>query len=181
MKSAVFNAKQSQLFHWWISWSVRGKKGIRQTVLCRFVSHSALFNWVKILCCWKKLQKVIIVFKYSGSFDYIPHYCLCLLLTSSSLHKHCFVCACPRWCMWALLAVGQEVVIPKSDKMGSVPTQWTQTHSGVHWDHCRHTQTHTYTHDIHPLTGSVNNGDTHMFRHLLFLWALSVSLYIPKD
>lgn len=133
------------------------------------------------LCCWIKVLEEVISFEYSCSLDYILHWRLYLLLTSSSHHHYCFVCACPWWYMWALPAAGQEVVIPKSDKMGSVPTQWTQTHSSVHWDQCRHTQTHTYTRDIDPLTGSVNNGDTHMFRHLLFLWALSVSLYIPTD
>lgn len=146
----------------------------------QFALHSARLNQVKMLYCWKNFRK--------KSFPLnIPIYTPALTTSfiiafaSSSPHHYCFVCARPRWCMWALPAVGQEVVIPKSDKMGSVPTQWTQTHSGVHWGHCRHTQTHTYTHDIHPLTRSVNNGDTHMFRHLLFLWALSVSLYIPTD
>lgn len=47
------------------------------------------------------------------------------------------------WCMWARPAAGQEVVIPKSDKMGSVPTQWTQTHRRVRWDRCRHTRSET--------------------------------------
>lgn len=140
-------------------------------------SHSAGFNRVRMLCCWIKVLEEVISFEYSRSPDYLLYYGL----ASSSHHRYCFVCACPRWCMRALPAAGQEVVIPKSDKMGSVPTQWTQTHSNVHWDHCRHTQTHTYTHDIDPLSGSVNNGDTHMVRHLLFLWGLSVSLYIPTD
>lgn len=53
------------------------------------------------------------------------------------------LCSCLHWCMWARPGAGQEVVIPKSDKMGSVPTQWTQTHSCVYWDYRSHTQTHT--------------------------------------
>lgn len=50
--------------------------------------------------------------------------------------------ACVDICERAAAAAGQQVVIPKSDKMGSVPTQWTQTHSWVYWGYRRHTQTH---------------------------------------
>lgn len=115
--------------------------------------------------------------KYSWTFFHILQYCLYnhRCLPFSSLY-HCSVCACLRWCMWARPAAGQEVVIPKSDKMGSVPTQWTQTHSCVYWDYRRHTHCR---YDIHPLTGSVNNGDTLMLRHLLFLCSSSVYFLSP--
>lgn len=66
------------------------------------------------------------------------------ILQPRPLFLFCFlsfisVNVCVDTCSRAGAAAGQEVVIPESDKMGSVPTQWTQTRRSVYT--LRHTHT----------------------------------------